>query len=215
LKSQIATSRSALPAPRIASAILLVRGQRVVLDADLASLYGVPTKRLNEQVRRNAERFPEDFMFRLTAAERQSLRSQFATLKAGRGRHAKYLPYAFTEHGALMAANVLNSRRAIEASVFVVRAFVRLREVLATHKHLARKLEDLERKAEALAAKHDALATSTHAQFKEVIEALRALMNPPAPRTRPIGFVTPPEKKSGGTARAGETRGMRGEISVG
>jgi phage regulator Rha-like protein len=195
--------------------IFQARGHAVVLDSDLALLYGVTTKRFNEQFRRNRNRFPADFAFQLSQQEFDSLRSQFATLKAGRGRHAKYLPYAFTEHGALMAANVLNSRRAIEASVFVVRAFVRLREVLATHKHLARKLEELERKAEALAAKHDALATSTHAQFKEVIEALRALMNPPAPRTRPIGFVTPPEKKSGGTARAGETRGMRGEISVG
>jgi len=142
----------AIPASApIESRILLVRGQRVMLDVDLARLYGVPTKRLNEQIRRNTERFPADFAFRLTADEWECLRSHFATLKAGRGQHRKYLPLAFTEHGALMSANVLSSRRAIEASLFVVRAFVRLREVLATHKELARKLEELERKTEALA----------------------------------------------------------------
>ncbi len=187
----------AIPASApIESRILLVRGQRVMLDVDLARLYGVPTKRLNEQVRRNAERFPADFSFRLTADEWELLRSHFATLEAGRGRHRKYLPLAFTEHGALMAANVLSSRRAIEASLFVVRAFVRLREVLATHKELARKLEELERKTEALALSHDSLAASTRAQFREVIDALRALMTPPQPKKRPIGFVAPEEKKS-------------------
>jgi hypothetical protein len=108
----------------------------------------------------------------------------------GRGGR-RYLPYALTEHGALMAANLLNSSRAIEVSVYVVPAFVRLRETLAAHKDLARKLEELERKTEALALKHDALAAHTHAQFKEVIEALRRLMSSPAPNRRPIGFVTP------------------------
>jgi hypothetical protein len=187
-------SAPAIPASApIESRILLVRGQRVMLDVDLARLYGVPTKRLNEQVRRNAERFPADFSFRLTADEWELLRSHFATLEAGRGRHRKYLPLAFTEHGALMAANVLSSRRAIEASLFVVRAFVRLREVLATHKELARKLEQLERKTEALALSHDSLAAT---QFREVIDALRALMTPPQPKKRPIGFVAPEEKKS-------------------
>lgn len=166
-----------------------------MLDVDLARLYGVPTKRLNEQIRRNTERFPVDFAFRLTADEWESLRSQFATFKAGRGQHRKYLPLAFTEHGALMAANVLSSRRAIEASLFVVRAFVRLREVLAAHKELARKLEELERKTEALALSHDTLAASTRAQFREVIDALRALMTSPEPKKRPIGFVAPEEKK--------------------
>ena len=186
----------AIPASApIESRILLVRGQRVMLDVDLARLYGVPTKRLNEQIRRNTERFPADFAFRLTADEWECLRSHFATLKAGRGQHRKYLPLAFTEHGALMAANVLSSRRAIEASLFVVRAFVRLREVLATHKELARKLEELERKTEALALGHDTLAASTRAQFKEVIDALRALMTSPEPKKRPIGFVAPEEKK--------------------
>lgn len=179
----------------IDSRILFVRGLRVMLDADLARLYGVPVKRLNEQIRRNAERFPSDFAFRLTAAEWESLRSRFATLETGRGRHRKYLPLAFTEHGALMAANVLSSRRAIDASLFVVRAFVRLREVLASHKELAQKLEELERKTEALALRQDALDAKTHTQFKEVIDALRRLMAPPEPKKRPIGFVAPEERK--------------------
>ena len=117
-----------------------------MLDADLAGLYGVETKRLNEQVRRNVERFPEDFMFQLSAEEYDALRSQIATLKPGRGQHRKYLPYAFTEHGALMAANVLNSRRAVEASVYVIRAFIRLRVVLATNAELLKKLDALEKK---------------------------------------------------------------------
>lgn len=123
-----------------------MRGQKVMLDADLAALYGVSTKRFNEQVRRNAARFPEDFMFRLSAVEWNSLRSQFATLKPGRGQHRKYLPLAFTEHGAIMAAMVLNSARATEVSVYVVRAFVRLRDTLAAHKDLAARLQILEKK---------------------------------------------------------------------
>ena len=108
---------------------MLMRGQKVMLDSDLAELYGVPTKRLNEQVKRNIDRFPPDFMFRLSQEEAEILRSQNATLKGGRGQHRKYLPYAFTEHGAIMAATVLNSQRAVEMSVFVVRAFVQLREM--------------------------------------------------------------------------------------
>lgn len=165
-----------------------------MLDADLAALYGVSTKRLNEQIRRNRERFPDDFMFQVSPEEWEALRSQNATSKTGRGQHRKYLPYAFTEHGALMAANVLNSARAIEVSLYVVRAFVRLREVLATHAELAKKLVALEKKTEALALKHDSLAANTRAQFKEVIEALRELMRAPETKRRPIGFVTPKEK---------------------
>ena len=122
-----------------------IRGERVILDADLARIYGVPTKRLNEQVRRNAERFPQDFLFRLTEAETESLRSQIATLKSGRGQHRKYLPYAFTEHGAIMAANVLSSRRAVEMSIHVIRAFVTLRRESGRYAELARKLAALER----------------------------------------------------------------------
>jgi len=193
----VSESKTIVAPEGIESRILVLRGQKVMLDVDLASLYGVSIKRLNEQVRRNAERFPEDFVFRLTTREWESLRSQFATLKTGRGRHRKYLPFAFTEHGALMAANVLNSRRAVEASVYVVRAFVRLREVLATHRELATKLAELEKRTEALALRHDALAANTRAQIKEVIKALRALMSPPEPKKRPIGFLAAEEKKRG------------------
>jgi hypothetical protein len=126
------TEYSLVPIETIAHKILVVREQRVILDADLARLYGVTTKRLNEQVRRNRDRFPEDFVFQLDAEETEVLRSHFATSKAGSGGR-RYCPYAFTEHGALMAASVLNSPRAVEVSVYVVRAFVRMREMLAAH----------------------------------------------------------------------------------
>ena len=183
-----------MPAERIAHRIVVVRGEKVLLDADLAELYGVSTGRLNEQVRRNLARFPGDFLFRLANHEIRNLKPQFATSSWG-GR--RKLPFAFTEHGAIMVATILNTPRAVDVSVFVVRAFVRLREVLATHRELAKKLAELERKTEALVLKHDVLAARTRAQFTEVIEALRALMNPPAPVKRPIGFVTPQGKKSG------------------
>ena len=182
-----------MPLEDITDHIVIVRGQRVLLDGDLARLYGVTSKRLNEQVKRNSLRFPTDFVFRLKDHEVTNLRSQFATssssVRSWGGR--RYAPYAFTEHGALMAADVLNSMRAIEVSVFVVRAFVQLRQVLAAHKDLAGKLQELERKTEALALKHNALAAATRAQFKDVIEALGRLMTAPMPPRRPIGFVTP------------------------
>ncbi len=162
---------------RIEGAILVIRGHRVILDSDLAALYGVPVKRLNEQVKRNADRFPVDFAFQLTENETDALRSQTATLKTGRGEHRKYLPRVFTEHGALMAASVLNSPRAVQMSVLVVRAFVRLRNLLATHKQLAIKLAELERRL----ATHDA-------QIVLLFDAIRELMQPlPKPRRR-IGF---------------------------
>ncbi len=132
-----AASAPVVAVEAIASRILTLRGQRIIVDADLAALYGVPTKRLNEQVRRNLVRFPSDFMFMLEAEEWESLRSQIATLKPGRGQHRKYLPYAFTEYGAIMAATVLNSPQAVDVSVYVVRAFVQLRELLTGHKELA------------------------------------------------------------------------------
>ena len=187
----------AIPAGRIERSILVLRGHKVLLDTDLAALYGVTTKRFNEQVRRNKARFPLDFMFQLAQEEWDSLRSQFATLKTARGQHRKYLPYAFTEHGAIMAATILNSPRATEVSVYVVRAFVRLREMLATNNKLAAKLEELEQKTEALALRHDRLAANTRAQLRQVFEAIRELMSPPEPKRRPIGFVTPDEKKRG------------------
>jgi ORF6N domain len=181
---------------RIESRILLIRNRKVLFDADLAALYGVQTRRLNEQVRRNLAKFPLDFMFQLSAVELSILMSQFATSNPGRGGRRK-LPLVFTEHGALMAATVLNSPRAVEVSLYVVRAFVRLRETLASHKDLAARLEDLEKKTEALAVKHDALAAGTRLQFKQVLEAIRELMRPLEPRRRPIGFVAPEDKKRG------------------
>src|SRR6201984_627987 len=134
--------RPAALAIPVESRILIFRHHRVILDTDLAELYGVPVKRLNEQVKRNRERFPSDFMFQLTAEELESLRSQNATSKGGRGGR-RYAPYAFTEHGAIMAATVLNSQQAVEMSVFVVRAFVRLRETLANNLQLASKIDEL------------------------------------------------------------------------
>ena len=152
---------------------------KIMLDADLAELYGVPTGRLNEQVKRNLDRFPPEFMFLLTKQEAESLRSQTAILKRGRGQHRKYLPYVFTEHGAIMAASVLDSERAVQVSIYVVRAFVQLREMLSSNKALARKLNELERK----------LTTHDHA-ITELIEAIRQLMTTPEPKKkRPIGFA--------------------------
>jgi hypothetical protein len=183
-----------VPIERIERAILILRGHKVMLDTDLAALYDVETRVLVQAVKRNLERFPKDFMFQLTNQELAVWRSQIVMSNPGARMGLRRPPFAFTEHGALMAATVLNSPRAVEMSLYVVRAFVRMREVLATHKELAKKLEVLEKKTEALALKHDALATTTHAQFREVIEALRALMTPPEPKKRPIGFVTPEEK---------------------
>lgn len=181
----------------IALRIATVRGRRVLLDADLAALYEVETKRFNEAVRRNLSKFPADFMFQLTTEEWGALRSQIATLDAvhgGRGRHRKYLPYAFTEHGAIMAANLLSSLRAIEVSVYVVRAFVRMRELAATHGDLAKRLSELEQKTEALAIGHDSFSRNTRHQLRQVFDALRELMTPPDPPKRPIGFVQPEHK---------------------
>jgi hypothetical protein len=172
----------------IAERILVLRGQRALLDADLAALYGVAPKRLNEQVRRNRDRFPDDFMFLLEINELRNLRSQFATLRGVWGRHRKYPHLAFTEHGAIMAATVLNSPRAVEMSVYVVRAFVKLREVLASNTELAQKLEALEKSV----ATPDA---RTRKQFKKVYAAIRALMAPATVKSRPIGFTADLEKE--------------------
>lgn len=164
-------STSPVPAKCITGNILLIRGQRVMLDEDLATIYGVTTKRLNEQVRRNKDRFPEDFMFPLTREEFAVLRSQFATSRWG-GR--RYPPNAFTEHGAIMLASVLKSPIAIEASIQVVRAFVRLRELLASNKELDRKLTELERKYDK--------------KFQIVFDAIRQLMEPVIKPKSKIGF---------------------------
>ena len=165
-KNEIASVR------QIESKILLIRGQKVMLDTDLAELYGVETKRLNEQVRRNIERFPEDFMYRLTAEEKAEVVANCDHL--ARLKFSPYLPFAFTEHGALMLANVLNSESAANTSVMVVRAFVKLRQMLASNAELARKFAAMEKKYDA--------------QFKVVFDAIRQLMSPPEPKRREIGF---------------------------
>jgi hypothetical protein len=154
--------------------ILMLRGQKVILDQDLAQLYGVETKTLKRAVKRNLDRFPGDFMFSLTPDEYSRLRYQFGTLE--RGRHAKYLPYAFSEQGVAMLSSVLRSKQAIKVNIAIMRAFVRLRELLAAHKNLVRKLEELERKSEI----HDL-------HIKTIFEAIRQLMVPEGPR-RKIGF---------------------------
>ncbi len=178
-----------IPIERIEQKIYFIRGEKVMLDKDLAELYGVTTRVFNQAIKRNLKRFPEDFMFQLTKEEYEalrfqigtsndkSLRSQIVTSKTGRGGR-RYLPYVFTEHGAMMAANILNSERAIEASVQVVRAFVKLRQLLASNVELAKKLEAMEKKYDA--------------QFKVVFDAIRKLMLPPAVSKRSIGFI---EKK--------------------
>lgn len=187
-----ATKGTIAPLSRIENRILLVRNQKVMIDADLAELYGVPTKALNQAVKRNAERFPQDFMFQLTAEEKIEVVTNCDHLT--KLKFSKSLPFAFTEHGAIQAANVLASAQAVEMGVYVVRAFVRLREVLASHKELAKRLDDLEQATEALALQHDNFARNTRAQLKQVFDAIRELMTPPEPPKRPIGFVPPEEK---------------------
>lgn len=171
-----------VPAP-LAERILVMRGQRVMLDADLAALYGVTTKRFNEQVKRNLARFPAEFMFQLTLNEKQEVVANCDHL--AKLKFSPHLPYAFTEHGAIMAATILNSPKAVEMSVYVVRAFVEWRTWLSTHRELAEKLEHLERKV------------SSHDQaLAGVIDTIRQLMSPQQPKKRPIGFVTDPEENA-------------------
>jgi phage regulator Rha-like protein len=166
----------------VESRILILRRQKVILDSDLAELYGVPVRQLNQQVKRNRERFPSDFMFQLTPKEEEALRSQIVISKKGRGGR-RYAPYAFTEHGAIMAATVLNSKQAIEMSVFVVRAFVRMREMLAKNRQLAAKINELDKRLET----HDTA-------IQDIIEAIKELMVPEGPSKRKIGFQLPPGK---------------------
>jgi len=170
----------ALPDESIEDAILLIRGQRVILDHDLARLYGVATKALNQAVKRNLDRFPEDFMFQLTKAETEEWetlkcsRSQIVTLKKIRGTNIKYQPYAFTEHGILMLSSVLKSQRAVQVNIQIMRTFVRLRQMLASNETLIERLDELE-------ANYDA-------KFKVVFRAIRHLMNPQVVKRKPIGF---------------------------
>ena len=167
--------QSLAPADRIEAAILLIRGEKVLLDADLAGLYAVETRVLIQAVKRNVERFPPDFMFQLTKEEVDLLRSQFVISKIGDPRGGRrYPPYAFTEQGVAMLSSVLHSPRAIAVNIEIMRAFIRLRRILASHANLARKLETLEKKYDA--------------QFKMVFDAIRKLMAPPETKRRRIGF---------------------------
>ena len=165
---------------RIEGLIFLIRGKKVMLDRDLALLYGVETKVLNQAVKRNIQRFPEDFMFQLTVQENKILRSQNVTLE--QGQYSKYLSYVFTEHGILMLSSVLNSERAIEVNIQIMRTFLRIRELMITHQDLRKKLEEMEKKYDA--------------QFQIVFKAIRKILYPPAPRKPkiPFGFQAPPVK---------------------
>jgi len=167
----MASKQSLVPVERIEKAILLIRGQKVMLDVDLAVLYGVSTSNLNKAVSRNIERFPSDFMFQLTREEFDNLKFHFGTSSWGGTRK---MPRAFSEQGVAMLSSVLRSPRAIHVNIEIMRAFIRLRQMLASHTELARKLDALERKYDA--------------QFKVVFEAIRQLMAPPEPKRRPIGF---------------------------
>jgi hypothetical protein len=175
-KQKVGLSSANLPSLElIEQRIFLIRGQKVMLDSDLAALYGVPTFRLNEQVKRNIKRFPDDFMFQLTREEAEGLTSQFAISNKGRGGR-RYLPYVFTEQGVAMLSSVLNSDRAIEVNIAIMRAFVRLRSILAAHKELARKIEALEKE--------------TKASFKAVFELINKYLKPEQKRATRIGFRT-------------------------
>ncbi len=178
-----------VPVEHITRAILVMRGHKVLLDTELAELYGVTTKRLNEQVKRNAERFPEDFLFRLSAAEVETLnRSQIAT-GSQKHRNPRFPPYAFTEHGAIMAAMILNSPHAVEMSVYVVRAFVHLRELLSSNRELARRFTQLETRLDKKLTEHDQAIAA-------ILSAIRELMHPTVPKRRPIGFTANLEEKT-------------------
>ena len=180
--STISRTSNVLTHNFIAQKIYLIRGQKVMIDRDLAVLYKVNTKQLNQQVKRNRDRFPEDFMFQLTHEEAESLRSQNVTLK--RGQHLKYLPYVFTEQGVAMLSSVLKSKRAALVNIAIMRAFVKLREIMATHKELRQKIEEMEKKYDG--------------QFRDVFEAIKRLMTYPNEgykRTK-IGFIVTSENKN-------------------
>ena len=171
-----------IPLERIQQSIIQLRGDRVMLDADLAILYDVEIRVLVQAVKRNIDRFPEDFMFQLSAEEYAFLRSQTVTLKGGRGQHRKYLPYAFSEQGVAMLSSVLKSKQAVQVNIEIMRTFVQLRRLTANHKALARRLHQLEEKYDK--------------QFAVVFDAIREMMEPPAFRKQPIGFVYGPDNKS-------------------
>jgi len=173
ISGYMANNTSVVPYERINRSILVIRGQRVMLDADLAALFNVPTKALNQAVKRNLTRFPKDFMFQLTAVEKAKVVTVCDHLQ--QLKFSRTLPFAFTEHGAVMLANVLNSPTAVSVSIQIVRAFIKLRQTIASHKNLARRFDELEEKYES--------------QFKVVFQALRQLMTRPEPTKRRIGFL--------------------------
>jgi len=182
-------SKEIIPVEHIESKILTIRGRRVILAADLARIYEVETRVLNQAVKRNLDKFPHDFMFQLTREEAMDvhrLRSQSVILK--RGQHIKYMPYAFTEYGAIMAANVLNSQRAIQMSVFVVRAFISMRRMLVDQRDLARKLAELERKLTTRLNVHETAITEVLQQIMRLLNPPEEPEPPPTPRKR-IGFA--------------------------
>lgn len=182
MAKNVLIEQALIPSERIEKAILFIRGQKVMLDADLAALYGVETKILVRAVKRNINRFPNDFMFQLNESEFATLRYQFVTLNDSLRCHfgtskrggRRYPPHAFTEQGVAMLSSVLRSERAVQVNIEIMRAFIRLRQILASHAELAQKLNELEKKYDA--------------QFKEVFEAIRQLMAPPMPKKRRIGF---------------------------
>jgi len=205
MRSQIATgserehmsNEMPLQVDQIGSLIRTIRGQKVILDTDLARIFGVPTFRFNEAIKRNRERFPDDFLFQLTREEQKALTSQIAMSKVGRGGR-RTLPYAFTENGAIMAANVLNSPEAVRMSVFVVRAFVQMRDLLGGTKELARQLADLEKKLTARLNVHESVIVDV---LRRVMEILDPPPLPPEPPRRRIGFHVEPEEKSESKAK--------------
>ena len=194
-KQAIQESARLVPVEIIQSKIYLIRGQKVMLDRDLAELYGVHTKVLKQQVRRNLKRFPPDFMLELTWEEVESLRSQIVTLK--RGEHIKYLPYAFTEQGVAMLSSVLNSDRAIEVNIQITRVFTKLREIMASHKDLARKIEDLERKFQEKFQEHDKKIVLVFNAIKDLL----ADKEEAAEKRGPLGFIPPKLSKTGNKSK--------------
>ena len=194
------TNNTALQ-PAIQSRIVSLREQRVMLDADLAQLYGVETRVLVQAIKRNAARFPVDFMFQLSTEEFVNLRSQFVISSSGYGGR-RYAPYAFTEQGVAMLSTVLSSERAVAVNIEIMRTFVRVRELANTHHDLAKRLAEIELKTESLELQHDTISRNTRNQLREVFEAIRALTMPPEPPKRPIGFITHEDKKAPKASKA-------------
>ena len=179
-----ATKAMIIPDELVINKIYLIRGQKVMVDRDLAKLYGVPTKAFNQAVKRNAERFPGDFMFRLTKKEWESLRSQIVTLEIGRGKYPKYLPYVFTEQGVAMLSSVLNSETAIRVNIQIIRVFTKMRELLLTHKDILLQLEKMEKKL-----------TGHDEDLQLIFQYLKQLLNPPQLPRNKIGFRRKDEKE--------------------